>query len=173
MNRACSTLEMDISCTGRSAEARTARRRHPSRRPRLRMYPGYASILRPRRVPNRVVRPARMRPEHATRQRPDRRPHDEHDASPPRGHRTAEASTWHRALAGVRMVLGLDPGLGLRRTPPQPGLGDRPGRNHRWATPGDRVDHAVGRSAVPEQWARFRDGVPEADREGDLVGAYS
>lgn len=24
----------------------------------------------------------------------------------------------------------------------------------------------------PEQWARFRDGVPEADRDGDLVAAY-
>ncbi|KAA2258098.1 prolyl aminopeptidase [Solihabitans fulvus] len=25
----------------------------------------------------------------------------------------------------------------------------------------------------PEQWARFRDGVPEADRDGDLLAAYA
>ncbi len=34
------------------------------------------------------------------------------------------------------------------------------------------ITRGVGR-LFPEQWARFRDGVPEADREGDLVGAYS
>jgi proline iminopeptidase len=31
--------------------------------------------------------------------------------------------------------------------------------------------HEVGRY-FPEQWERFRDGVPEADRDGDLVAAY-
>lgn len=31
--------------------------------------------------------------------------------------------------------------------------------------------HETGRY-LPRQWARFRDGVPEADRGGDLVGAY-
>ena len=31
--------------------------------------------------------------------------------------------------------------------------------------------HETGRF-FPEQWARFRDGVPEADRDGDLVAAY-
>ena len=30
----------------------------------------------------------------------------------------------------------------------------------------------VGR-LVPEEWARFRDGVPEADRDGSLVDAYA
>jgi proline iminopeptidase len=38
-------------------------------------------------------------------------------------------------------------------------------REVRWVTRG------VGRF-FPEQWARFRDGVPEADRGGDLVAAY-
>ncbi len=33
------------------------------------------------------------------------------------------------------------------------------------------VTRDVGRY-FPEQWARFRDGVPEADRDGDLVAAY-
>ncbi len=32
--------------------------------------------------------------------------------------------------------------------------------------------HGVGRF-FPEQWARFRDGVPAADRDGDLVEAYA
>lgn len=32
--------------------------------------------------------------------------------------------------------------------------------------------HGVGRF-FPEQWARFRDGVPPADRDGDLVAAYA
>ena len=31
--------------------------------------------------------------------------------------------------------------------------------------------HETGRF-FPEQWARFRDAVPEADRDGDLVAAY-
>jgi proline iminopeptidase len=31
--------------------------------------------------------------------------------------------------------------------------------------------HEVGRY-FPEQWERFRNGVPEADRDGDLVAAY-
>jgi len=31
--------------------------------------------------------------------------------------------------------------------------------------------HTVGRY-FPEQWERFRNGVPEADRDGDLVAAY-
>ncbi|MCL4543129.1 MAG: prolyl aminopeptidase [Chloroflexi bacterium] len=33
------------------------------------------------------------------------------------------------------------------------------------------VTHDVGRY-FPAQWARFRDGVPEADRDGNLVAAY-
>jgi len=33
------------------------------------------------------------------------------------------------------------------------------------------VTRDVGRY-FPEQWARFRDGVPEAERDGDLVAAY-
>lgn len=32
--------------------------------------------------------------------------------------------------------------------------------------------HETGRY-LPEQWARFRDGVPEAERAGDLVAAYN
>jgi proline iminopeptidase len=31
--------------------------------------------------------------------------------------------------------------------------------------------HEIGRY-LPEQWRRFRDGVPEAERDGDLVAAY-
>jgi proline iminopeptidase len=31
--------------------------------------------------------------------------------------------------------------------------------------------HGVGRF-LPEEWARFRDGVPRVERDGDLVGAY-
>jgi proline iminopeptidase len=31
--------------------------------------------------------------------------------------------------------------------------------------------HEAGRF-FPEEWQRFRDGVPEADRDGDLVAAY-
>lgn len=38
-------------------------------------------------------------------------------------------------------------------------------RDARWVT------RDMGRY-FPEQWARFREGVPEADRDGDLVAAY-
>jgi proline iminopeptidase len=38
-------------------------------------------------------------------------------------------------------------------------------REVRWVT------RDVGRH-FPEQWARFRDGVPAADRDGDLIAAY-
>jgi proline iminopeptidase len=34
------------------------------------------------------------------------------------------------------------------------------------------VTRAMGR-VFPEEWARFRDVVPEADRDGDLAAAYS
>jgi proline iminopeptidase len=34
------------------------------------------------------------------------------------------------------------------------------------------ITRGVGR-LFPEEWARFRDGVPEADRDGDLCAAYS
>ena len=33
------------------------------------------------------------------------------------------------------------------------------------------LGHEVGRY-FPEEWARFRAGVPEADRDGDLIAAY-
>ncbi|MEU0568185.1 prolyl aminopeptidase [Nonomuraea sp. NPDC005983] len=36
----------------------------------------------------------------------------------------------------------------------------------------DWITRGVGR-IFPEEWARFRDGVPEADRDGSLVAAYS
>ncbi|SCF19632.1 prolyl aminopeptidase [Micromonospora mirobrigensis] len=36
----------------------------------------------------------------------------------------------------------------------------------------DWVTRDMGR-IFPEQWARFRDGVPEADRDGDLAAAYA
>ena len=36
----------------------------------------------------------------------------------------------------------------------------------------DWLYRGVGRF-FPEQWQRFRDGVPEADRDGDLVSAYA
>ncbi|MDQ1012854.1 proline iminopeptidase [Streptomyces sp. V4I23] len=36
----------------------------------------------------------------------------------------------------------------------------------------DWLYRGVGRF-FPEAWERFRDGVPEADRDGDLVGAYA
>ena len=35
----------------------------------------------------------------------------------------------------------------------------------------DWLYHGVGR-LFPQEWARFRAGVPEADRDGDLVAAY-
>jgi proline iminopeptidase len=35
----------------------------------------------------------------------------------------------------------------------------------------DWLYHGVGR-LFPEEWERFRDGVPESEREGDLVAAY-
>lgn len=78
----------------------------------------------------------------------------------------------HRAVAGVRGVLGLDPGAGLRATPPEARHRDgaRGGDDTRraeiaWLTRG------VGRF-FPKEWMRFRDGVPVADRDGDLVEAY-
>jgi proline iminopeptidase len=36
----------------------------------------------------------------------------------------------------------------------------------------DWITRRVGR-LFPEAWARFRDGVPEADRDGDLAAAYA
>ena len=77
--------------------------------------PGLAALLRPRRVPDRPLRPARLRPQHAPRQRPAGRPGHQHDPPPARRHRAPAAAPGHRPVAALRRVVGLDAGAGLRR----------------------------------------------------------
>ena len=68
-------------------------------------------------------------------------------------------------------LLGGHPGPGLRRAAPERVSAlvlasvtmTRPADVH-W------LYHKVGRY-FPEQWERFRDGVPEGERGGDLVAA--
>ena len=85
----------------RGAAAWRARRRHQSR---------HAPLSRPARLPHRAVRPARLRPLDAAclarRQ---------HHLAPGRRHRAPARASRHRALAGVRRLLGLDAGAGLCR----------------------------------------------------------
>ncbi len=63
-------------------------------------------------VPDRAVRPARRGPFNAAR-----RPGRQHHLGPGRRHREAARKTRHRALAGVRRLVGLDARAGLCRNP--------------------------------------------------------
>ena len=80
----------------------------PARRPGRRHEPEDAPLLRPEALPHRAVRPARLRQEP-----PAREPRRQHDLAPGRRHRGAARAPRHRALAGVRRLLGLDAGAGL------------------------------------------------------------
>ena len=99
----------------------------------------------------------------------------EHHLGPGRRHRAAARAPGHRALAGVRRMLGLHAGAGLR--PDAPGAGQRAGSaRHLPAAP-------LGAAVVlPEQRRRRRPvprrcgstivaPIPAAER-GDLMRAY-
>ncbi len=65
--------------------------------------PRIAQVLRPEALPHRGVRPARLRPEP-----PAREPRGQHDLASRRRHGAAARAPRHRALAGVRRLVGLD-----------------------------------------------------------------
>src|SRR3546814_6083366 len=48
-----------------------------------------------------------------------RRPHRQHHLGPGRGHREAARQAWHRQMAGVRRLLGIDARAGVRANAPE------------------------------------------------------
>ena len=149
---------------------RQARGRAPWRT-RQRQQPGQAPLVRPRPLPARPARPARLRPEHAARRRPRDRPVDQHDPPPDRRHRAAARAPGHRALARVGRVVGRDPRPRLRRAVPGARDRDGPAVDHddapcrrALAGPRDRplLPRAVG--AIPRRRARGRPGRPRRRR---------
>ena len=91
-------------------------------------------LLRPRSLPDRALRPARLRAEHAARERPGHRHEREHHRAPARRHGAAARAPRHRAVAAVRRLVGIDADPRLRRAAPGARVGDR----HR------RRDHDAG-----------------------------
>lgn len=79
----------------------------------------------------------------------------------------------HRPLAALRRFVGVHAEPRLRTAPPAPGVGDRHPQRH----PTRRSEiYWLYRGAArffPAEWDQFRAGVPEADRDGDLVAAYA
>ena len=72
--------------------------------------PAHAPLSRPASLPHRAVRPARLRPLD-----PACLARGEHHLAPGRRHRAPARASRHRALAGVRRLMGLDPGARLCR----------------------------------------------------------
>ena len=100
------------------------------------------------------------------------RPVDEHDPPPDRRHRAAPGAPRDRALAGLGRSWGVTLALAYAERFPE--------RVTEMVllsiTLTRRADvHWFGarhRPFFPEEWARFRAGAPEAERDGDLVAAY-
>jgi hypothetical protein len=81
----------------------------PARRPRRRHRPADAALLRPRGATASCCSTSAVRP-----QPPHARPGRQHHLAPGRRHRVAARAPGHRALAGVRRLLGLDARARLR-----------------------------------------------------------
>jgi len=165
---------MDIWCTGRSAEARTA---SPPSSFTAAQAPDVPRVCVDTSTPARTESCCSTSADAAGAcHTPATRPVDLTTNTTP--HLLADIELLRRQLGIERwLVFGWSWGstLGLAYAERHPNrvseivlAGITAGRRREieWITRG------VGR-LFPEQWARFRDGVPEADREGDLVGAYS
>ena len=108
---------------GAERQSRRQAGRVPPRRPRSGHVGLAPSFLRPGEVPHRAVRPARVRAQHAARERSRCRPAVQHHLAPRRGHRAAAPQPGHRELAGLRRFVGQRARAGVR--------GDPPGCRHR------------------------------------------
>jgi hypothetical protein len=71
--------------------------------------------------PDRPVRPAQLRAEHAARERARHRPWQQHHTQPRRGHRAAPNAPRRRALAGDRRIVRERARARLRRAASGPG----------------------------------------------------
>jgi hypothetical protein len=97
-----------MKSTMKNAATRPASRPSSCTAARRRLRQARAAILRPAALPHRGVRSARLRPQPAERQ-----PGREYDLASGRRHRTIAQAPQHRALAGVRRIMGQHPGAGL------------------------------------------------------------
>ena len=110
-------------------------RRLPARRPGLRHRAAAAPLLRPARVPHRALRPARLRQEHAARRRSSR---TRRGTWSPTSRSSARAPR-HRALAGLRRLVGQHARARLRRDAPRAGDRARAARHLPPPQAGDRL----------------------------------
>ena len=120
---------------------------------------GLAEAVRPVRLPHRPLRPARLRPEHAPRQRPgvdlstNTTPHLIADSS---GSESISAST-----AGSSAARRGDPPWAWPTPRPTPNTSPSWSfqRRHNTRREVEWITRDMGR-VFPAEWARFRDGVP-------------
>jgi hypothetical protein len=112
-------------------DARQSHRQARARRPRwarIELRREHRPFVQPGPLPRRAVRSARLRAEHAPRQRSGHRHERQHHAAPSRGHREAPRN---RAVAALRRLVGIDADPRLRRAycfdwismPPEPTQG--------------------------------------------------
>ena len=119
-------------------------------------------LFDPCALPGAAVRPARLRPLDT-----QRGPGGQHHLAPGGRHRAPPAARRRRAMAGVRGLLGLDPGPRLRRDASRACLGARAaGHLHRAAarrSPGTtrRAPHGCTRTCGRASWrpSRSRNGA--------------
>ena len=106
--RGCAFRRCTRSITSRAAAAQGKPAVFLHGGPGRRHRSGHAPLLQSRPLPHRAVRSARLRC-----QPPARRAAREHHLGSGGGHRGTAPPSRHRALAGVRRLLGLDAGPGL------------------------------------------------------------
>src|ERR1700693_3797364 len=61
----------------------------------------------------------------------------------------------------------------LCRTLPRAGIRDRHMQRHHDEALGDRLALSCCRPILPEEWEKFHAGVPEGERDRNIVGAYA
>ena len=103
-----------------------------------------ASAVQPGGPPDRPVRPAQLRAEHAEREHAPHRPWQQHHAEPCRGHRAAPNAPRGRALAGNRRIVGERARARLRRAASGPGYRD--------GSVGSELGAALGVRLVVPRW---------------------
>ena len=129
--------------------------------------PDHRRFFDPALLPHRRLRPARRRPLDAAR-----RAHRQHHAAPGRRPRAAARAPRHRALAGVRRLVG-------HRRSRSPTREAHPERCSALVLRGiflcraerDRLVPLRPAHVFPEAWRAFARFLPEAER-GDLLAAY-
>ena len=150
--------------------------RRPARRPRLRLHAVAPPAVRSRRpIASCCSTSGTAAAARRTPASPAIDLREQHDRAPGRGHRAAARAPRHRALAGVRRLVGQHAGARLRRAAPGP-------RDARWSCSASRpggtarstgCSAAASRSSSPSSGSACAPACRRRERDGDVVEAYS